>query len=57
MVVGARIDQVFAVSQVCEKHLPNFLKDVFWSFMDLEKANDTIDLYGMWQVPRVCRVE
>ena len=31
------IDQVFAVRQVCEKYLTNG-KDVFWGFMDLEKA-------------------
>ena len=31
------IDQVFAVRQVCEKYLANG-KDVFWAFMDLEKA-------------------
>ena len=29
--------QVFAVRQVCEKYLANG-KDVFWAFMDLEKA-------------------
>ena len=28
-------------------------KDVFWAFMDLEKAYDTIDRHGMWQMPRV----
>ena len=27
----------FAVKQVCEKHLADG-KDVFWAFMDLEKA-------------------
>ena len=31
------MDQVFAVIQVCEKYLANG-KDVFWAFMDLEKA-------------------
>ena len=31
------IDQVFAVRQVCEKYIANG-KDVFWAFMDLEKA-------------------
>ena len=29
--------KVFAVRQVCEKYLAN-RKDVFWAFMDLEKA-------------------
>ena len=46
------MDQVFAVRQVCEKYLANG-KDVFWSFMDLEKAYDTIDRHGMWQMLRV----
>ena len=36
------MDQVFAVRQVGEKHLANG-KDVFWAFMDLEKAYDSID--------------
>ena len=39
------MDQVFAVRQVCEKYLTNG-KDVFWSFMYLEKAYDTIDRHG-----------
>ena len=40
------MDQVFAVRQVCEKYLTNG-KDVFWAFMYLEKAYDTIDQLGM----------
>ena len=40
------LDQVFAVRQVCEK-------DIFWEFMDLEKAYDTINRHGMWQMLRV----
>ena len=36
------VEQVIAVRQVCEKYLANG-KDVFWAFMDLEKAYDTID--------------
>ena len=43
------MDQVFAVRQVCEKYLANG-KDVFWAFMDLEKANDSIDRHGVWQM-------
>ena len=39
------MDQVFAVRQVCEKHLANG-KDVFWTLMDLEKAYDTIDRHS-----------
>ena len=46
------MDQVFAVRQVCEKYLANG-KDVFCAFMDLEKAYDTIDRHGMWQILRV----
>ena len=46
------MDQVFAVRQVYEKYLANG-KDVFWVFMDLEKAYDTIDRHGMWQMLRV----
>ena len=40
------MDRVFAVRQVCEKYLANG-KDIFWAFMDLEKAYDTIDRHGM----------
>ena len=42
----------FAVWQVCEKYLANG-KDVFWAFVDLEKAYDAIDRSGMWQTLRV----
>ena len=41
-----------AVRQVCEKYLSNG-KDVFLAFIDLEKAYDTIDRHGMWQMLRV----
>ena len=46
------MDQVFVVRQVCKKDLAN-RKDVFWVFMDLEKAYDMIDWHGMWQMLRV----
>ena len=46
------MDQVFAVRQMCEKYLANG-KHLFWAFMDLEKAYDTIDRHGMWQMLRV----
>ena len=36
------MDQVFVLRQVCEKYLANG-KDVFWAFIDLEMAYDTID--------------
>ena len=28
-------------------------KDVFWAFMDLDKAYDTIDRHGLWLMLRV----
>ena len=46
------MDQVFSARQVCGKYLANG-KDVFWAFIDLEKAYDTIDRHGMWQMQRV----
>ena len=44
--------QVFAIRQVCEKYLA-IGKDVFSAFMDSEKACDTIDRHGMWQMQGV----
>ena len=35
--------------EVCEKYLANG-NDVFRAFMDLEKAYDTIDQHGTWQM-------
>ena len=46
------MDQVFAVRQVCKKYFAN-RKDVFWVFIDLEKAYDTIDRHGKWWMLRV----
>ena len=43
------MDQVFAVRQVCEKYLANG-KDVFWAFMDLGKAYDTIEMLRVYGV-------
>ena len=37
--------QVFAIKKVCEKYLTN-VKDVFWAFVDFEKAYDTINRHG-----------
>ena len=51
-VEDARTNSLFAVRQVCEKYLANG-KDVFWAFMDFERAYDTIDRHGMWQMQRV----
>ena len=38
--------------QVCKKYLVNG-KDVFWTFLHLEKAHDTTDRNGMWHMLRV----
>ena len=46
------MDKVFAKRQGCEKYLAN----VFWAFMDLEKAYYMIDQHDMWQMLRVCAV-
>ena len=46
------MNQVFAVRQVCKKYLANG-KYILWAIMDLEKAYDTIDRHGMWQMLRV----
>ena len=43
---------MFAVRQVCEKYLASW-KDVFWAFMDLEKAYDTIDRHCLLQMLKV----
>ena len=42
-------DQIFAVRQICEKKLEKH-QEVFWAFMDLEKAYDRIDREALWQV-------
>ena len=39
-----------------EKYLANW-KDVFWAFMNLEKAYYMIDRHGIWQMLRVYGVE
>ena len=46
--------KVFAERQVCEQYLSNG-KDVFWVYMDLEKACDTVDRPGMWQMLSVMK--
>ena len=46
------MDQVFTLRQVSEKYLAHG-KDVFWAFMDLEKAYNTIDRHRISQMPRV----
>ena len=49
------MDQVFAIRQVCEKYLANG-KDVFWAFIDFEKAYGTIDRFGIWAIWQMLRV-
>ncbi len=44
--------QIFVVRQVCEKYLTK-CKDVYWAFMDLEKAYDRIDREALWTVLRL----
>ncbi len=46
------MDQIFAVRQVCEKNLAKG-EDVFWDFVDFEKAYDRIDREGLWTVLRL----
>ena len=43
------MDQVFDIRLVWENYIRNG-KDLFWTFIDLEKAYDMIDLHGMWQI-------
>ena len=43
---------MYPIRQVSEKYQANG-KDVFWTFMDLEKVYDSIDQHGMWQMLRV----
>ena len=43
------MDQVFVVRQVCEKYIAKG-KNVYWAFMDLEKAYDRVDRKAVWEV-------
>lgn len=43
------VDQMFLVRQLCEKFLGKG-KELFWAFMDLEKAYDRVDREALWQV-------
>ena len=45
-------DQIFTVRQICEKCLGKG-KDVYFAFLDLEKAYDRVDRDAMWNVLRV----
>ena len=46
------LDQIFAVRQLCEKYMGKG-KDVFFAFLDLEKAYDRVDRDAMWNVLRL----
>ena len=46
------MDHVFAVRQVCKKYVMHLI-DVFWAFIDLEKAYDAIDQSAMWKILRI----
>ena len=45
-------DQIFIVRQLCEKYLRKG-KDVYFAFLDLEKAYDRVDREAMWNVLRL----
>ena len=45
-------DQTFIVRQICEKYLGKG-KDVYFAFLDLEKAYDRVDRDAMWNVLRI----
>ena len=45
-------DQNFIVRQMCEKYLGKG-KDVYFAFLDLEKAYDRVDRDAMWNVLRL----
>ena len=45
-------DQIFVVRQICEKYLGKG-KDVYFAFLDLEKAHDSVDRDAMWNVLRL----
>ena len=45
-------DQIFIVRQICEKYLGKG-KDVYFAFLDLEKAYDRVDRNAMWNVLRL----
>ena len=45
-------DQIFIVKQICKKYLGKG-KDVYFAFLDLEKAYDRVDRDAMWNVLRL----
>ena len=49
-------DQMFIVRQICEKYLGKG-KDVYFVFLDWEKAYDRVDRDAMWNVLRLPYME
>ena len=49
-------DQTFVVRQICEKYVRKG-KDVYFAFLDLEKAYDRVDRDAMWNVLRLYGVD
>ena len=45
-------NQIFIVSQICEKYLGKG-KDVYFAFLDLEKKYSRVDRDAMWNVLRL----
>ena len=45
-------DQIFIVGQICERYL-GMGKDVYFAFLDLEKAYSRVDRGAMWNVLRL----
>ena len=45
-------DQIFIVKQICEKYLGKG-KDMYFAFLDLEKAYDRVHRDAMWNVLRL----
>ena len=45
-------DQTFMVRQICEKYVAKG-KDVYFAFLDLEKAYDRVDREAMWKMLRI----
>ena len=45
-------DQIFIIRQICEKYLGKG-EDVYFTFLDLEKAYDRVDRDAMWNVLRL----
>ena len=49
------VDQFLVVRQLCAKFLAK-MNDLFWAFMDLEKAYDRVDRDALRQVLRLYRL-